>query len=138
MAQTSRRRGRPAKGNDPAALTVLQAKLLLDAKGAGVPVSKEAAASTGRALATLSGCDLSDLPVVAGSPVVLEAMARLLETDPDAFLKHYETFLEFHKPKLGRVEHKVEGLLGHQVFVPVERREEGPPPPLESKIVSEQ
>jgi hypothetical protein len=63
-------------------------------------------------------------------------MARLAVENPDAFLRHYATFLEFTKPKLARVEH-TGNAAGVGVFVAVEQREAGPPPPLAGRVLEQ-
>lgn len=131
------KRGRPAGGVDSARLTALQADLLSQAAKAGVPVAPEAVDKAAAALAKFTTRDVRVLDVLTDSPLALEAMAQLAVDNPDAFLRHYATFLEFSKPKLARVEHQHEGMnLG--VFVAVEQREPGPPPALRGKVVSEQ
>jgi hypothetical protein len=77
-------------------------------------------------LAARSGQEVGLPLAIAGSPVAREAALDLLVEDPDAYLKHHLAALEFERPKLGRVEHKVEGHLEHEHFVAVERREERP------------
>lgn len=135
MAQT--KRGRPAIGNDPMKAVALQATLLASAAGAGVLVDPGAIDRVATALAKFSAHDIQAIEILKGSPLALEAMARLAVENPDAFLRHYSNFLEFSKPKLARVEHKHEGAnLG--VFVAVEQREAGPPARLADKLVSEQ
>jgi hypothetical protein len=90
-----------------------------------------------QALAKFSAHDIQAIEILKGSPLALEAMARLAVENPDAFLRHYSNFLEFSKPKLARIEHKHDGsAIG--VFVAVEQREAGPPPHLAGKVVSEQ
>lgn len=128
--------GRPASGRDPMAVTVLQASLLEQAAKAGVPVSAETAERVAGALVPFSAADLRVLEVVKDSPAVLNALARVADEDPDAFLRHVLSLLEFSKPKLARVENLHEGTaLG--VFVAVEQREPGPPPAIAGKVVSE-
>lgn len=132
-----KRRGRPAKGNDPMAAVALQAGILSQAASAGVPVAKEAVDKVAQALAKFSAVDVRAVEILKDSPLALEAMARLAVENPDAFLRHYATFLEFTKPKLARVEHTGDASkLG--VFIAVEQREAGPPPPLAGKVVSKQ
>lgn len=132
----TRKRGRPPKGDDPLAVTALQATLLSQAASAGVPVDPEAVDRVAGALAKFSAKDVRAVEVLRDSPLALEAMARLSVENPDAFLRHYATFLEFSRPKLARVEHDHQGnALG--VFVAVETRESGPPPKA-GKVVSEQ
>lgn len=126
-----RRRGRPAVGHDPLAVTALQANLLAQAAQAGVPVDPKAVDRVAQALAKFSAKDVQAIEVLKDSPLALEAMARLAVENPDAFLRHYATFLEFHKPKLARVEHTGKAI--GNVFVAVEQREAGPPPALAGK-----
>lgn len=118
------------------AVTVLQASLLSQAAQAGVPVQPETLDRVAAALARFSAKDVKAIEVLKDSPLALEAMARLAVENPDAFLRHYATFLEFHKPKLARVEHTGNALA--QTFIAVEQRESGPPPKLAGKVVSEQ
>lgn len=130
-----RLRGRPAKGNDPLAVTALQGSLLVEAAKAGVPVSAESLKGAAAALAKFSAADLQALEVVAESPAALEALAFLASMDPDAFLKHFTNLLEFSKPKLARTEH-VGNAQGGAIFISVETRESGPP--AHARVVSEQ
>ncbi len=132
-----RKRGRPPKGRDPERATVLQATLLAEAAKAGVPVSAETAERMAGALVPFSSADLRVLEVIKDSPAVLNALARLADENPDAFLRHVLSLLEFSKPKLARVENIHEGDAG-KVFIVVEQRESGPPPRLADKVVSEQ
>lgn len=132
-----RKRGRPPKDNDPLAVTALQATLLSQAASAGVPVDPSTLDKAAQSLAKFSEKDIRALEVLSDSPLALAAMARLAEENPDAFLRHWATFLEFSRPKLARIEHQHEGnALG--VFVAVEQREAGPPPPAAGRVVSEQ
>ena len=132
-----RKRGRPATGDDSFKAAALQAHLLAEAAGAGVPVAPEAVDRAAAALAKFSAKDVRALEVLTDSPLAMEAMSRLAVENPDAYLRHYATFLEFSKPKLARVEHKHDGA-AVGVFVAVEQREAGPPPKLAGKVVSEQ
>lgn len=130
----NRKRGRPSKDNDPMAAVALQARVLADAAEAKVPVPEGAVDKVAAALARFSAVDVRAVEILKDSPLALEAMARLAVEDPDAFLRHYATFLEFTRPKLARVEHTGEaGKLG--VFIAVEQREAGPPPPLAGRII---
>lgn len=132
----ARKRGRPALGNDPQTATVLQATLLAQAAGAGVPVDPKTLAAQAGALVPFSETDLRVLEVVKDSPAVLTALARIAGENPDAFLRHVLSLLEFSKPKLARVEHA--GKVGGNVFVAVEAREAGPPAHVPGRVVSEQ
>lgn len=119
------------------AATALQASLLSQAASAGVPVPAETLEKVAAALVKFSAVDVKAVEALKDSPLALEAMARLAVENPDAFLKHFATFLEFSRPKLARVEHTGEASrLG--VFVAVEQRESGPPERLAGKVVSEQ
>jgi hypothetical protein len=134
MTSSKPKRGRPALGNDPLAVTALQANLLAQAAGAGVPVDPEAVDAVAQALVRFAAKDVQAVDILKDSPLALEAMARLAVENPDAFLRHYAAFLEFSKPKLARVEHKHDGAnLG--VFVAVEHREAGPPARLADKVI---
>jgi predicted NBD/HSP70 family sugar kinase len=128
--------GRPAKDNEPTSLVALQGHLLAEAARAGVPVNQETLERAATALARFSATDLKALEAVAGSPLALEALARLADENPDAFLKHYAALLEFSRPKLARVEHQHEGNPLTGIFIAVEQRESGPPPALAGKVVS--
>lgn len=134
---TGRKKGRPALGNDPAKMTALQASLLSQALSVGVPVDAKTVDRVAGALAKLSTVDVRAVEALKDSPLALEALARLSVEDPDAFLKHIATFMEFTRPKLARVEHKHEGT-GIGVFVAVEQREQGPPEKLVGKVISDQ
>ena len=115
-------------------MTALQASLLSQAASAGVPVDPAAVDRVAQALAKFSAKDVQAVEVLRDSPLALEAMARLAVENPDAFLRHYATFLEFTKPKLARVEHNHQGnALG--VFVAVEQREAGPPPHVAGRVI---
>lgn len=133
----SRPKGRPPTDTDPVALIALQGALLKQAAEAGVPVAPETSERLAKALAKFSPADLTALEVVASSPLALEALVRLAEDNPEAFLRQYANLAEFNRPRLARVEHKGDGL-GLGVFVAVEQREAGPPPHLAGKVVSEQ
>lgn len=118
-------------------VAALQAGLLAQAASAGVPVSPEAVDKVAAALAKFSAVDVRAVEILKDSPLALEAMAKLAVSNPDAFLRHYATFLEFTRPKLARVEHTGDAAkMG--VFIAVEQRESGPPSPLKGKVVSEQ
>lgn len=127
--------GRPAKDNDPRAVTVLQATLLAEAAKAGVSVSPETLERIAGSLAPFSSADLRVLEAIKDSPAVLAALARLAEEDPDSFLKHVTNLMEFTRPKLARVEHTGEGDARLGIFIAVEQRESGPPPALAGKVV---
>lgn len=129
---------RPPKDNEPVSVVALQARLLSQAVEAGVPVKPETLEKAASVLARFSPADLTRLEAVADSPLALEALARLADENPEAFLRQYANLLEFSKPRLARVEHKSEGLGLAGIFVAVETREAGPPPPLVGKVVSEQ
>lgn len=118
------------------AAVALQARILADAADAKVPVPEGAVDKVAQALAKFSAVDVRAVEILKDSPLALEAMARLAVENPDAFLRHYASFLEFSKPKLARVEHTGKAL--GNVFVAVEQREAGPPPRLQDKIVSDQ
>lgn len=129
-----RKRGRPSTETDPMKAVALQAGILAQAASVGVPVSKDAVDKVAAALAKFSAVDVRAVEILKDSPLALEAMARLAVENPDAFLRHYAAFLEFTKPKLARVEHTGDASkLG--IFIAVEQREAGPPPPLVGKVV---
>ena len=130
----NRKRGRPAKDNDPMAAVALQARILADAAEAKVPVPEGAVDKVAQALARFSAVDVRAVEILKDSPLALEAMARLAVENPDAFLRHYATFLEFTKPKLARVEH-TGNAAGVGVFIAVEQRESGPPQKLVGKVI---
>lgn len=116
------------------AAVALQARVLADAAEAKVPVPEGAVDKVAAALAKFSAVDVRAVEILKDSPLALEAMARLAVENPDAFLRHYATFLEFTRPKLARVEHDHKGSLGN-VFIAVEQREAGPPLQLAGKII---
>lgn len=130
-----RKVGRPAKPQTEAQRSVaLQGTLLAEAVKAGIPVSQEVLTIAAQALAKFSPSDLTILEPVAKSPLALEALASLAVADPDAFLKHYTSLMEFTRPRLARTEVKHEGLEG-SIFIAVEQREAGPPPKLAGRVL---
>ncbi len=128
---------RPPKGNEPLGVVALQASLLSQAAAAGVPVSAEALEKAAGTLAKFTAHDVRVLEVLKDAPLALASMARLADENPDAFLRHWATFLEFSRPKLARVEH-TGNAQGGQIFIAVESREAGPPEKLRARVVSEQ
>lgn len=127
--------GRPPKHNDPASATALQASLLAEAARAGVPVSPETLDRVAGSLVRLGATDLRVLGDLADAPAVVEALGRLATDDPEAFLRQLANLMEFSRPRLARVEQKVEGQ--GNTFIVVEQRPE-PPKDVKDRIVSEQ
>lgn len=99
----------------PPAAVALQAEIVLEASRLGlVPLTQGGSAAILEIVDNLT-------------PSAYDAMHRLSQVDPDAFLKHYLAMAEFKMPKLARTELKVEGEVNMAHFVAVEKREERPP-----------
>jgi hypothetical protein len=127
---------RPPKDNEPRSIVALQATLLAEAAKAGVPVDPDTLKRVGAILGRFTEADLLQLEAVAGSSLALEALARLADDNPEAFLRQYANLMEFSKPRLARVEHKGDGTGLAGIFISVEAREAGPPPA--ARVVSSQ
>lgn len=125
---------KPKPETETSQVVRLQAHLLSEAAKAGVPVKPETAAEVASALSKFSPADLTKLEAIADSPLALEALAKLAEENPEAFLRQYANLIEFSRPRLARTEIKADGPLA-AVFVAVEQREAGPPAPARGKVI---
>jgi hypothetical protein len=109
----ARKRRTKAETPAPTSAIALQASIVLEAIKSGAVEARDVQSALVAS-------------VERTAPLVAQALARLFEEDPDAFLKHWTALAEFKTPRVQRVEHRIEGEVKHSHFVAVERREVDP------------